>query len=271
MKRIGFCLFFLLVSCSDGTRTNIHIHTFNNSEITDFAPVPLISGTEFLTEETRALQNDSFANPALLWVDRGESLFSKTMASGKACADCHSDNTALPLTKSATTFPKHNPRTGTLINLEGQINMCRIHHQNEAALSYESQDLLALTTYTAQLAKGQTISMDVTAKNRKNFLNGKDYFFTRRGQMNFSCAQCHDDNWGKKLRGDTISQGHGNGFPAYRLEWESLGSLHRRFADCDRGVRAEPLELGAQTYIDLELYLAARARGLTIETPAIRR
>ena len=271
MKPIGFCLFLLLVSCSDETRIQTDTLALNNSEITDIAPVPLISGTEFLTEETRALQNDSFANPALLWVDRGENLFFKTMASGKACADCHSDNTVLPLTESATTFPKHNPITGTLINLEGQINLCRVQYQDETALPYESQDLLALTTYTAQLSKGQTVSMDVTAANRKNFLNGKTYFFTRRGQMNFSCAQCHDDNWGKKLRGDTISQGHGNGFPTYRLEWENLGSLHRRFADCDSGVRAEPLKLGAQTYIDLELYLAVRARGLTVETPSIRR
>ena len=94
---------------------------------------------------------------------------------------------------------------------------------------------------------------------------------TRRGQLNFSCQQCHDETWGKRLRGDTISQGHGNGFPAYRFEWEGFGSLHRRLYDCDTGVRAEPFPLGSQTYVDLEYYLAIRASGLPVESPGIRR
>ena len=91
------------------------------------------------------------------------------------------------------------------------------------------------------------------------------------GTISLSCHQCHDENWGKRLRGDTISQGHGNGFPAYRLEWQTLGSLQRRIRDCDAGVRAEPKAFGDPTYIDLELYLSTRASGLNLESPAIRR
>jgi len=263
MKYLAFGIGLVLSACGDS-------QTIRDAP----APMPLKSGTEFLTLETQALQADTFANPAMLWVDRGQTLFTKPVDMGmgieKACADCHSETTR-PLTQSATHFPKLDEKSGALVNLEEQINLCRIRYQNTTALDYESQDLLALTAYTAHQSNGQAISVNATPKTLKNFENGKDYFFTKRGQMNFSCAQCHDENWGKKLRGDTISQGHGNGFPAYRLEWETIGSLHRRFADCDRGVRAQPLELGSETYTDLELYLAVRGNGLDIETPAIRR
>ena len=111
----------------------------------------------------------------------------------------------------------------------------------------------------------------LTPENEAQFKRGRAYFYTRRGQLNLSCSNCHNQNWGKQLRGDTISQGHGNGFPAYRFEWQNIGSLHRRFRDCDMGVRAEPLPYGSATYIALELYLAERSKGLTVETPAVRR
>ena len=89
--------------------------------------------------------------------------------------------------------------------------------------------------------------------------------------MNLACDQCHDRNWGKQLRGDTISQGHPTAFPGYRMEWQRAGSLHRRFRDCDIGVRAEPLPLGSEGYKALELYLAWRAGDLPIEVPGVRR
>ena len=89
--------------------------------------------------------------------------------------------------------------------------------------------------------------------------------------MNLSCAQCHDENWGKRLLAETISQGHGNAFPAYRLEWQTLGSLQRRIRACYYGVRAEMPAPGARELTDLELYLAWRAQGLPLEVPGVRR
>ena len=106
---------------------------------------------------------------------------------------------------------------------------------------------------------------------RSFFEAGRQFFFTRQGQLNLACAQCHDGQWGQQLRGDRISQGHGNGYPIYRLEWQTVGSLHRRLRSCSIGVRAEPYDSGAQEYVNLELFLAWRARGLPVETPAVRR
>lgn len=230
-------------------------------------PDNIVSGTQFLTPETQALQSDDFANPGFLWVDRGEVLFSQPTESGPACLSCHSD--ALP--GVAATYPAFDNETNTVLNLEGRINQCRVKHQGAQKLDYESDALLSLTAYVALQSRGRPVAVDTSGPAQDVYETGRRYFQTRRGQFNLSCQQCHTENWGKRLRGDTLSQGHGNGFPAYRLEWEAFGSLHRRLRDCDTGVRAAPLPYGDPLYIAVELYLAERAIGLEMESPAVRR
>ena len=227
----------------------------------------VVSASEFLTEETRVLQRDTFANPGYLWVDRGRTLFSEASIAGPSCATCHEEG----LTGVAATYPAFDEKLGRVLNLEGRINQCRETHQGEAPWDYESEELLSTTAFVANQSLDAPISVDVTGPARGAYEAGEAYFLTRRGQFNLSCQQCHTENWGKRLRGDTISQGHGNGFPAYRFEWESLGSLHRRLRDCDLGVRAEPLPYGDPLYVAVELYLANRANGIAYESPAIRR
>lgn len=233
----------------------------------ELAPSEVQSGYLFLTAETQALQDDDFANPGYLWVDQGQALFEQVIGQEAACSTCHQNR----LVGAAAGFPKLDQRTGKLINLEQQINLCRERHQSLPDLDYESEDLLSLTAYVASQSKGLASSVDIGGDLQQHFETGRRYFYTRRGQMNLSCHQCHDQNWGAKLRGDTISQGHLNGFPAYRLEWEGLGSSHRRLQDCDLGVRAQPLPAGDPAYVAIELYLAARAAGLPLESPAVRR
>ncbi len=225
----------------------------------------LKSGFEFISEDSQSEQNDSFLNPGFLWAEKGEELFKE---GDKACQSCHQ----IP-TEDFKTAPLSYPKIvdGSLMNIEGRINNCRRTHQGKPPLTYESEDLLALTTYVKSLTRGQKIDYDVTDNLRPYFEDGKNYFYTRRGQLNLSCHQCHDLKWGQKMRGDTISQGHLNGFPAYRNDWQTLGSTHRRFEACDIGVRAEPHPLGSDGYIALEVYLMARGNGLTSETPALRR
>ena len=210
----------------------------------------LQSGYAFLTAETQALQADEFANPGLLWVDRGDALFHAATEDTPACASCHQAG----LRGVATRYPAIDPKTGKLLNLEGRINQCRTTQQSLPVLEYESDELLALTAFISNQSKGLPANVDISGGAADAYQQGQAYFLARRGQFNLSCQQCHTENWGKQLRGDTISQGHGNGFPAYRLEWQSLGSLQRRLRDCDTGVRAEPLPFGDETYIALELY-----------------
>ena len=230
------------------------------------------SGYAFLTPEVQALQDDAFANPGYLWVDRGAELFATIPVdgAGEACASCHGADGS-ELVGVAATYPAIDLASGDLLNLEGRINQCRRQHQDMPSFAYESEELLSLTAFVANLSNGMPMSVSIDGPAAAHFDVGRDYFYARKGQMNLACSQCHTDRWGMMLRGDTISQGHSNGFPTYRLAWQTLGSLHRRLKDCDEGVRAEPYLLGSETYVALELYLAARSAGLPMEAPSVRR
>ncbi|MEP4485293.1 MAG: sulfur oxidation c-type cytochrome SoxA [Halioglobus sp.] len=232
----------------------------------DLDPDLVRSGTDFLTESTRQMQHDSFGNPGLLWVDRGKALFEDDTRT-VSCKSCHEDR----LTGVFARFPTHDEKLNTLTNIEGQINQCRTQHQALQPLKYESTALLSLTAYIASQSRDMPYSVSVDGGVKEYFDRGREYFFTRRGQLNLACTQCHDDNWGRMLRGDRISQGHSNAYPAYRLEWQTMGSLHRRIADCDVGVRAAPFASGSPEYLELELYLAWRSANLPIESPGVRR
>ncbi len=236
-----------------------------------FRPQPLKSGIEFSSAEVRALQHDDFSSPAMLWATRGEKLWSESAgASGKSCASCHQD--ARASMKGVTPrYPQIDPGTARLVNIEGRINQCRTRHQQAAALGYESDDLLGLTAYVGMQSRGLPLNVVIDTQNRRHFERGRDMYYTRMGQMDLACTHCHDRNFGRKLLNDTISQGHGNPYPVYRLEWQTMGSLHRRLRACFFGVRAERPAAGSQDLLDLELFLAWRAQGLTVETPGVRK
>jgi sulfur-oxidizing protein SoxA len=236
----------------------------------DLPRASVASGYTFLTRETQLLQDDPFANPGYLWVDRGARSFTESIGTA-SCRSCHAADGERALVGVSARYPKIDSSTGALVNLEGRINICRTRYQGLEPLPYESDLLLALTTYVAQLSRGQQYEVVIDGAAAPYFARGRDYFFTRRGQLNLACNQCHDDNFGKMLRGDRLSQGHPTAFPGYRLEWQTLGSLHRRIRDCDAGVRAEPRALGSEIYVALELYLAWRAGELPIESPGVRR
>ncbi len=234
-------------------------------------PVPLKSGIDFASAEVRALQQDEFANPGMLWVARGEKLWQEAAGrENKACASCHGD-APTSMKGVATRYPRLDPGIARPINLEGRILQCRERRQQAAPLRHESDELLALTAYIAHQSRGMPMNVTIDLHNRKNFERGRELYQRRMGQMNLACAHCHDANWGKKLGAETISQGHSNAYPVYRLEWQTAGSLQRRFRSCLSGVRAEMLPYGAPEYLDLELYLAWRGNGLLVETPGVRR
>jgi L-cysteine S-thiosulfotransferase len=228
------------------------------------------SGYQDLGRETKAMQDDDTANPGMLWVLDGETLWkTKAGAANRACADCH-DDTGAGMKGVATRYPAFDPKLGRPVNLEQRINLCRADRQQARPFAYESKDLLALTTYVGMKSRGEKIAPPADARLLPFRDAGRDLFNRRQGQLNLSCAQCHDDNWGKRLAGNIIPQAHPNGYPLYRLEWQGLGSLQRRLRNCMIGMRAEPYEYGAPEYVDLELYLMWRARGMPIETPAVR-
>jgi len=207
------------------------------------------SGTEFMSRETRAMQDDAVTGPAVLTLLDGEALWGKL-----GCAACHTNMKGV-----AARYPAMVG--GKLTTLEQQVR-----HKNPE-LAYESHELLALTAFVAKQSRGMPIEVP---EIKSHLEAGRAFFHKRQGQLNLACANCHDDNWGKKLAGTPIPQAHPTGYPIYRLEWQGMGSLQRRLRNCMTGVRAEPYSYGSAEFVELEYYLMWRARGMKLETPAVR-
>ena len=237
------------------------------------AEIPLAerrSGYEFMGRETRAMQDDDATNPGMLWVLDGEALWNgKAGASGLACAGCHGDARA-SMKGVAARYPAFDAARGRPVNIEQRINACRTDRQKAAPLAYESRELLALTAFVARQSRGLPIGIAIDERTKLFLDAGSNTFHRRQGQLNLACTQCHDDHWGKKLAGNTIPQAHPTGYPLYRLEWQGLGSLQRRLRNCLVGMRAESYAYGSPEFVDLELYLMWRARGMKVETPGVR-
>jgi sulfur-oxidizing protein SoxA len=207
----------------------------------------------------------------MLWVERGERLWREpAAASGKSCVSCHGEAPAT-MRGVAARYPKHDAFSGQVIDLDARIIDCRKGSQRAPALPRESDDLLALSAYVAFQSRGLPVHVAVDGDARAAFERGRAFYYSRHGQMNLACANCHEQNWGKRLYTETISQGHGTAFPAYRLEWQGVGSLQRRIRACLFGIRAEMPPAGAPDLTDVEFYLAWRAQGLPVEAPGVRR
>lgn len=220
---------------------------------------------EFLSPELRAQQEDPSRHPGWLWVDQGEALWRE---GERSCQSCHGDIRSMA--GVAARYPAVAD-DGALLNIEGRIERCRTREQLQPEFGYESEALLALTAAVALQSRGLPVAVATDGPAAPFIEEGRRFYATRQGQLNLSCGQCHDDNAGRRLRGDVVSHGLGTGYPAYRLEWNNLGSLHRRLRACSLGVRATQFGLGSAEYLALELFLATRAHGLPIEAPGLRR
>jgi len=231
---------------------------------------PRHSGYHDMGADLRRMQDDDTANPAMLFVQAGQALWQeKAGTAGKACADCHHDADQ-SMKGVAARYPAIPPGADKPVDLEGRINLCRTSQQRAPAFGPESPELLGLAAYVALQSRGQPIAPPDDPRLAPFRSQGAETYKTRQGQLNLSCANCHEDNAGKKLAGAPIPQGHPTGYPIYRLEWQALGSLKRRLRNCLVGMRAEAGDWSDPQYVMLELYLMDRARGMAIDAPAVR-
>ena len=221
-----------------------------------------------MAPSTQAMQKDDTLNPGMLWVKDGEALWQKPSgASQKSCASCHAQSSMKGV---AARYPAFDDALKRPITLSQRINQCKQKHQQAEPLRLESQDLLSLESYVAHQSRGMPVAPPDDKRLEPYRQQGQQRYTQRIGQLNLSCAQCHDNNAGGKLGSSQIPQAHPIGYPVYRLEWQTLGSLQRRLRNCMSGVRAEPFAYGAPELVELELYLAQRAKGMLVETPAVR-
>ena len=228
------------------------------------------SGFEFMSPALQAMQRDDAQNPALLWVQEGEALWTRRDgAAGKSCADCHGD-AGRSMRGVVARHPTWDEATAAPITLAGRINACRTRHQRAPTFAAESQPLLALEAHVAIRSRRLPIAPRDEARLAPHVERGAALWHERMGALDLACTQCHDARAGRRLGGSVIPQGHPTGYPVYRLEWQGLGSLQRRLRNCLVGVRAEPFPPDAIEWVQLELFLARRARGLAMDAPAVR-
>ena len=229
----------------------------------------VMSGWLFRGKETRAMQADDFDNPGMIFVEKAQDTWVTAEGSeGKSCSSCHDDMDSMAGVKA--TYPKWNEAAGEVRTLQMQVNDCRTNRMGAEAWKYDKGDAINMEAALSSVSRGLPVNVAIDGPAQSTWEKGKELYYTRTGQLELSCANCHEDNYGNMIRADHLSQGQINGFPVYRLKNTKLNGAHSRFKGCIRDTRAETYKPGSEEFIALELYVASRGNGLSVEGPSIR-
>jgi len=208
--------------------------------------------------------------PYELNVDKGKSLFNKPFKNGKTYASCFR-NGGIAIKQD---FPYFDSATGKVITLEGEINACRSKN-GEEPLKWQKGDIADLSAYMAYTSRGNKTNVSVPGDEgaQAAYKRGKAHFYAKRGQLNMSCADCHQWNAGNRIRADLLSPalGHTTHFPVYRSKWGGLGTLHRRYGGCNKQVRSKPYKPQSDEYRALEYFHTYMSNGLVLNGPGARK
>lgn len=246
-------------------------------EITVRAPAPdhleyldeIRSGWTFRSSETQAFQMDDFENPGMLFVEDAKGLWGTVEGeAGESCASCH--GAPEDLAGVSATYPKWNDAAEEMRTMSMQINGCRTEQMGAEAWAYDKTELLNMTALLASVSRGMSVNVAIDGPAAEAWEMGRDLYYTRTGQLDLSCANCHEQNYDNNIRADHLSMGMINGFPTYRLKNAQLNGVHSRFRGCIRDTRAETYAVGSPEFVALELYVMSRGNGLDIEGPAVR-
>ncbi|RXV70178.1 sulfur oxidation c-type cytochrome SoxA [Roseovarius sp. A46] len=240
------------------------------SAVVEGALPEVISGWHFRGTETRAMQSDDFDNPGMIFVEDAMAAWDKVEGeAGKSCASCHGD-VEDSMKGVRAVYPKWNETAGEVRTLEMQVNACRTENMKAEPLKYTGTDMTSMVALISSVSRGLPVNVATDGPAAETWEKGKELYYTRTGQLELSCANCHEDNYGRMIRADHLSQGQINGFPVYRLKNTKLNSVHARFKGCVRDTRAETYKPGSPEFVALELYVASRGNGLSVEGPSVR-
>lgn len=230
------------------------------------------SGFEFLSPESQEIQDDEFLNGGYELVEQGHELFNQPGKNGKSCASCHGEDGGKLSAKKIATYPVYDETLKKPLTLQGRIHQCSENRLGNEKMKYDEKGgpAIALETFVRNLAKGEKVNVSIDGPIRPFYEAGKKAYYSRSGQLDMQCSHCHDTYTGFKLRAQTLSQGHPNGYPAFRLKNRRVNGLHERFRQCENLLRAQYAAPGSDRYVNLELFLYHRSNGLTIETPGVR-
>lgn len=249
------------------------------TEITVEAPAPdhlkdvldkVYSGWVFRSAETQAFQADDFDNPGMVFVDKAWEVWNTEDGSeGKSCADCHGA-VEDSMKGVRAVYPKWNEEAGAVRTLAQEINNCRVNRMGAEAWKYTGGQMAGMEALISVQSRGMPVNVAIDGPARETWEKGKELYYTRIGQLDLACASCHEANYDHMIRADHLSQGQINGFPAYRLKNAKLNTVHGRFKGCIKNVRGVPYKPGGPEFTALELYVASRGNGLSVEGASVR-
>ena len=204
------------------------------------------------------------------FIDDGEAMWESAFANGKGYSSCFPKGPAI-----ASQYPQWDSERSTVVTLPMAVNECRVAN-GEKPLKYKKGAINALLAYIAFNSRGQITAVEIPANDPAAlaaYEDGKAFYFKRRGQLNFSCANCHMQNPGMKIRSEVISPalGHTTHFPIYRSKWGDMGTLQRRITGCNKQVRAKPFKAQSEQYRNLEYFLTYMSNGLPLNGPGARK
>ncbi|MDQ7069655.1 MAG: sulfur oxidation c-type cytochrome SoxA [Rhodobacterales bacterium] len=230
----------------------------------------IVSGWVYRAAETQELQMDDFDNPGMLFVDIAQDDWGTVEGTeGKSCATCH-DNVEDSMAGVRAVYPKWNDEAEEVRTLAMQINSCRTERMGAEPLKITKGKMARMEALISVQSRGMPMNVAIDGPVQAMWEQGKEMYYTRTGQLELSCANCHEDSYGLHIRSDFLSQGQTNGFPVYRLKNAKLTTAHGRFKGCVRDTRAETYKPGSAAFNALELYVASRGNGLSVEGPSVR-
>jgi sulfur-oxidizing protein SoxA len=244
---------------------------YYQSRFPDVALEEYINGIYAFDEDARNqwLEIEEFP-PYEFAVEDGESLFATPFSNGQGYADCF-ENGGLGIRQN---YPQFDPEPGEVITLELAINRCR-ERNAEAPYPYDSEEILSLSAYMAFTSRGNLFNIVVPDDPRAvaAYERGKQFYYSKRGQLNMACSDCHVTSVGAYVRADHLgpSLGQPTHFPVYRSKLGRLISLHSRFFGCVRDVRARPFEQQSAEFRNLEYFLTVMSNGLKANGPGARK
>ncbi len=229
----------------------------------------IMSGWHFREDDTQAMQMDTFDNPGMIAVDQATDAWNTVEGTAeKSCASCHEGPESMEGVRAV--YPKWNAEAGEMRTLAMQVNDCRTNQMGAEAYKYDGAQMTAMEALISVQSRGMPVDVAIDGPAAEYYEKGKEIYYTRYGQLELSCANCHEDNYGNYIRADHLSQGQINGFPTYRLKNAGLVQTHNRFRGCIRDTRGETFAVGSPEFVALEVYVASRGNGLSVEGPSVR-
>ena len=273
LAALALAIFIQPATAADTPDPAADAKAFRDYFVKKFPKVKLedfVNGPYSLNEDMRRQWEEKEQFPPYEFaLEAGKEMFATPFRNGKTYADCF-PNGGIGIRQN---YPYFDEKEGKVVTLELALNRCR-EANGEAPYSYVKDEMASLTAYMAFTSRGKP--MDIKVPNDPRALaayeDGKRYFYTRRGQLNFSCASCHVQSPGERIRAETLAPALGimNALPIYRSEWSGMGTTSRRLVTCNSQTRAVPLDPQSDEYRDLEYFLSYMSNGLPISGPGAR-